>query len=288
MALGDLHLLILGVAGDADDLHAVHQRLRHAQAVGGGDEHHVRQIVVHLQIVVGEGRVLLRIQHLQQRRRRIAAPVGPELVHLVQQEQRVGGLGLLHALDDLARHRADIGPPVAADFRLVPHAAERHAHEVPPRRPGDRLAQRGLADAGRSDQAQDRPAHLGRARLHRQVLDDPLLDLLQAIVVGFQHLLGRDHVVADLAALLPGDRQHPVEVVAHHRRFRAHRAHGLELLQLRRGLFARFLRQLGLLDLGFEFGVLVLAVLALAQFLLDRLELLVQVGTRAGSSPSAA
>ena len=55
VALGDLDLLILGVAGDADDLHAVHQRLRHAQAVGRGDEHHVRQVVVHLQIVVVEG-----------------------------------------------------------------------------------------------------------------------------------------------------------------------------------------------------------------------------------------
>ena len=134
VALGDLDLLILGVAGDADDLHAVHQRLRHVQAVGRGDEHHVRQVVVDLQIVVVEGGVLLRVQHLQQRRGRIAAPVGAQLVDLVQQEQRIGGLRLLHALDDLAGHRADIGAPVAADLRLVAHAAQRHAHEVAARR----------------------------------------------------------------------------------------------------------------------------------------------------------
>ena len=36
VALGDLDLLILGVAGDADHLHAVEQRLRHAQRVGRG------------------------------------------------------------------------------------------------------------------------------------------------------------------------------------------------------------------------------------------------------------
>ena len=68
VAASDLDLLILGVAGDADDLHAVHQRLRHVQAVGGGDEHHVRKIEIDLQIVVVEGRVLLGIQNLQQRR----------------------------------------------------------------------------------------------------------------------------------------------------------------------------------------------------------------------------
>src|SRR6185437_15033956 len=34
VTLGNLDFLILGVTRDADDLHAVHQRLRHAQAVG--------------------------------------------------------------------------------------------------------------------------------------------------------------------------------------------------------------------------------------------------------------
>ena len=170
-----------------------------------GDEHHVRQVVVDLQVVVGEGRVLLRVQHLEQRRGRIAAPVGAQLVDLVEQEERVGRLRLLHRLDDLAGHRADIGPPVAADLGLVAHAAERHAHELAARGLGDRLAERGLADAGRADQAEDRALQLRRARLHRQVLEDPLLDLLQAVVVVVEHLLGLDDVVLDLAALPPRD-----------------------------------------------------------------------------------
>ncbi len=64
VALGDFDLLVLGVAGDANDLHAVHQRLRHAQRVGRGDEHHVREVVIDLEIMVVEGRVLLRVEHL--------------------------------------------------------------------------------------------------------------------------------------------------------------------------------------------------------------------------------
>jgi hypothetical protein len=154
--LGDLDLLVLGVAGDADDLHAVHQRLRHVQRVGRRHEHHVRQVVVDLEIVVVERRVLLRVEHLEQRRRRIAAEVLAHLVDLVEQEERVGLLRLLHRLDDLAGHRADIGAAVAADLGLVAHAAQRHAHELAAGRLGDRLAERGLADAGRADEAQDR------------------------------------------------------------------------------------------------------------------------------------
>jgi hypothetical protein len=63
VALCDLNLLILGIAGNADDFHAVHQRLRHVQAVGRGDEHHVRKIEINLQIMIVEGGILLRVEH---------------------------------------------------------------------------------------------------------------------------------------------------------------------------------------------------------------------------------
>ena len=103
---------------------AVQQRLGHVKAVGGGDEHHLAEVVVDLQIVVVEGVVLFRIQHLQQGAGRVATPVGAHLVDLVEQEEGVGGLGLFHRLDDLAGHRADVGAAVAADLGLVTHAAE--------------------------------------------------------------------------------------------------------------------------------------------------------------------
>jgi hypothetical protein len=88
--------------------------------------------------------------------------VHAHLVDLVEKEERVGLLGLLHRLDDLAGHRADIGAAVTADLGLVTHAAQRHAHEFAPGRLGDGPAERGLADAGRSDEAEDRPLQLVR------------------------------------------------------------------------------------------------------------------------------
>ena len=133
--------------------------------------------------------VLFGIEHLEQRRGRIAAEVLAELVDLIQQEQRIARPGLLEVVDDLARHRADIGPTVTADFGFVTHTTERLAHEFTTRRLGDALAERGLADTRRADEAQDRPLQLVGARLHGEILDDPVLDLLKAIVVGIEDFL---------------------------------------------------------------------------------------------------
>ena len=68
VALGDLHLFVLGVAFEPDDLHPIHQRLRHVERVRRGDEHHVRQIVIEFEIMVLEAAVLLGIEDLEQRR----------------------------------------------------------------------------------------------------------------------------------------------------------------------------------------------------------------------------
>ena len=166
---------------------------------------------------------------------------------------------------------------MAANLSLVAHAAQRHTHEVAVRRLGDRLAERCLTDARRSDQAQNRSFYFADTLLHGEILEDAFLHLLEAEVIGLENLFGVTNVVLGLGALLPRNRQHPVEVVAHDRCFGGHWAHGAEFLDLRHGLLARFLGQLRLLDALFELGGFVLAVLALAEFLLNRLHLLVQI-----------
>ena len=121
--------------------------------VGGGDEQHVGQVEVDLEVVVAERVVLRRVEHLEQRRRRIAAPVGAELVDLVEQEDRVHGAGLLDRPGDAAGQGADVGAAVAADLGLVAHAAEGDPHERAAQGAADRLAERRLADAGRARRA---------------------------------------------------------------------------------------------------------------------------------------
>ena len=67
----DLQLLFLGVAGELEHFHAVAQRRRNRiEHVRGRDEQHLGQVERHVEVVIAERVVLLRIEHLEQRRRR--------------------------------------------------------------------------------------------------------------------------------------------------------------------------------------------------------------------------
>ena len=97
--------------------------------------------------MVAECAVLFAVEHLQHGAGRVAAEIVAHLVDFVEQEYRVHRASLLHAGDNPPWNRADICPAMAADFRLVTHAAERHLHELPPANDGR------FAHAGRADEA---------------------------------------------------------------------------------------------------------------------------------------
>src|SRR5262249_19560335 len=138
----DLELLLRGVAGEADDLHAVAERAGdRVKKVGGGDEDDTAQIERHAEVVVAERVVLLGIEHLEKRRGGIALDAAAELVDLVEHHDAVARAGLADALDDVAGQCADIGAAVAADLGLVVNAAEADADEFAGHRARDRLAQ---------------------------------------------------------------------------------------------------------------------------------------------------
>ena len=166
---------------------------------------------------------------------------------------------------------------MATDFRLVAHASQRHADELAIRRPGNRLAERGLSDSGRSHQTQDGSLELLHPRLHREILHDSFLHLLETVVVGFEHRLRLAEVAAGAGALPPRHVDQPVDVVAHDGGFGRHRRHHLELVQLRRGLGPRLLRHADGLDPLAQLLDLVRRLVHVAELLLDRLHLLVEV-----------
>ena len=69
----DVDLLVLGVAAERDELHAVEQRrVDRAELVRGRDEEHARQVERNLEVVIAERVVLRRVEHFEERRRRIA------------------------------------------------------------------------------------------------------------------------------------------------------------------------------------------------------------------------
>src|SRR5215211_6325733 len=283
---GDGQLLVLGVAVQADDLHAVQQRARDGlDHVGGGDEQHVRQVQLDLEVVVPEGVVLGRVEHLEQGRGGVAAPVGTDLVDLVEQEHRVHGPGLLDGPGDPARLGAHVGAAVAADLGLVADAAEGDPDELSAHGPGDRLAEGGLADSRRADQGDDRPgaaaALVGQAPLaaelaHGQVLEDAVLHVLEAGVVGVQDPPGLGDVQGVLGLLAPGELGHGVEPGPDPAVLGALLAGPLQPADLALDGGPDALGHLALGDLG-PVGVdAVLAVLALAELLADGGQLLAE------------
>ena len=89
-----------------------------------GLESEVETLKNQLKEIVMETLILLRIEHFQQGRGRVAMGIPAHFVDLVQHEDRVGGFGLLQVLDDPARHGTDIGLPVSPDLGLVMQAAQ--------------------------------------------------------------------------------------------------------------------------------------------------------------------
>ncbi len=166
---------------------------------------------------------------------------------------------------------------MAADLRFVADAAERQPHELAVHRAGDRLGQRGLADSGRSGEGEDGRLRLLDQRAHREELEDALLDLVEAVVILVEDLLGALQVAALAALLVPRHRDQPVEIVARDGGFGRHRRHRLEALQLLDGLLLDVLRHLRRFDLLLQIVDLVALFVLAAQFLLDRLHLLVEV-----------
>src|ERR1700722_9490591 len=69
---------------------------------------------------------------------------------------------------------------------------------------------------GRADAAPDRGLTFRPQPAHRQVLDDPGLDLLQAVVIGVEDLARHGDVDRRRFGRLPGQLDQPVEVGADH------------------------------------------------------------------------
>src|SRR5207244_3027562 len=127
----DLNLFQLRVTVQPQHFHAVLQRGRNrVDHVRGGDEEHLREVVLHIQVVVDEHEILLGIEDFKQCRRRVTAEIHRHLVDFIQHENRVLGARLLHHLDNLPGQGTDVGASVAADFGFVSHPAQGHANEL--------------------------------------------------------------------------------------------------------------------------------------------------------------
>ncbi len=108
-------------------------------------------------------------------------------------------------------------------------------------------------------------------------LDDAAFDLVEIKVIFVQHLARGDEIEVVRGFLRPRKLDQPVEIGAHHRVFGGGLGHALEAFQFALGLFARRIGHAGLGDRLAKFLDLdAFRILALAEFLLDLVQLLAQ------------
>src|SRR5215211_2783799 len=235
IALGDAELLLLGVARETNDLHAVQERRRdRLELVPRADEEDPRKVEGQVEIVVAEARVLRGVEYLEHGARRVASPVRAHLVDLVDHEDRVLRPGIAET----------------ADLGLVADTADRDANELASERARDRLPQRGLADAWGPDEAEDRSREVVLQLRDGEVLDDPLLHLLEVVVVLVEDLPRLLEVEVVLGRRVPRERQGPLEIRANHAVLGGRGRQLREPVELAARLLLRLLGKVRVLDLS--------------------------------------
>ena len=173
--------------------------------------------------------------------------------------------------------RADVGAPVAADLRLVAHAADADALELA--RPSARAIERPsdvLPTPGGPTKHRIEPARVGLQLAHGQELEDALLDLLEVVVVLVEHRARVREVEVVLGAGVPRQRGDPLEVGADDAVLGRLRRQLLEARELAVGLRPDGVGQRELGELVAQLGGLGGGLVELAELGLDRLELLAQ------------
>ena len=166
---------------------------------------------------------------------------------------------------------------MAADLGLVVHAAQRDARELAAQRARDRRPSEVLPTPGGPTKHRIGPFMSGFSSSTRQVVEDAVLDLLQVVVVLVQNLLGLVDVDLRAGALRPRQHRQPLNVVARERIVGRHRGHARQPRQFLQRFLLHLFRHAGVFDLLAQLFDLALALVLLAEFLLDGLHLLAQI-----------
>src|SRR6185312_2489833 len=126
MAHPNVDFFIQRITGQIDDIHAVEQWTWNLVFnIASTNEKHFGKIKGNFQVVIHEIVVLFRVEYFQQSRRRISAILRGELIHLVQQDNRIAHTDRLHGLNNAARQSPNIGAPMPANLRLIVDTTQR-------------------------------------------------------------------------------------------------------------------------------------------------------------------
>ena len=167
---------------------------------------------------------------------------------------------------------------MAANLGFVMYAAQRCTHEFAIHGACDRAPERGLAHAGRADEAQNRRLAFRVELVHGQVLEDTALDLVEPVMVFVENLARFVDIDTVFRQLRPRQLGHEFEIGAHHRVFGRRIGHTRQPAQFAVGLLGSFFRQVGLVERFAQAIDLFGHGFVFAEFTLDRAHLFAQHG----------
>ena len=125
------------------------------------------------------------------------------------------------SINDAPGHGAYVCLAMAADIRLIPHAAQADTVELAVHSLGNRDSNRGLSHARRAYQADNLALGLGMDLADSYVFQYALFHLCQAIMILIQHSPSLFHIGPLLGFLAPGHLQTGIQIIADHRRLGA-------------------------------------------------------------------
>ena len=99
---------------------------------------------------------------------------------------------------------------MTTNFGFVAYAAEGDANKFASERTRHGLTERGFTGAGRPRKAENRTLEVTLQGKHRDVFDNPVLDLLEAEMIRVEHCARGINVKHVLGRLVPGQRDHPL------------------------------------------------------------------------------
>ncbi len=138
-----------------------------------------------------------------------------EPVDAVDDEHGIERAGLAEGLDDLAGLSAGQRAADADELAGVARARHGDANDRPVERLRDRGAERRLAGAGRSDEAQRGAGEVGLQLPDGEVLDDALLRAREPEVLALEHALDGAQLAVIAHGGLPRQRPDAVKIGAH-------------------------------------------------------------------------
>ena len=166
---------------------------------------------------------------------------------------------------------------MTADFRFITHTTQRNTGKFTLNSLGNAARQACFAYTRRSYQTQNRSTCTLGQRTYRQIFQNTLLNLLQAIVILIKNILRLIYIKIILGEFAPGQCQQRINIGAYYRSLRRHRRHFRQTSQLLVDFFRHILRHFQLGHLLLIFSNFCLYVFVFAKLLADSLNLFTQI-----------